>query len=236
MKLGGTLAALGSLLGATVVQPAHAEFVVIFNQSGPGVVATGTGAIDTADLTLGEVDQTVAGAGMVPELAVLLITPGAESNATQWLFSGGPAAFGSGGASFASAQSGDSFAFSPDLPGQFQILLPGDYVSGAPLTNTETWSNATYSSLGLVLGSSFLWAWGAGADYDSFEIIVPEPGSMGLLAVGLIALTSRHGRRRTRQDAAASSGSASGFGPLSSPLAPSSRSTSSITAMSAASP
>jgi hypothetical protein len=236
MKLGGALATLGMLWVATLTQPAQAAFVVIFNEVGADVVATGTGAINTADLTLGDVDQTVAGAGMVPELAVLLITPGVESNATQWLFSGGPAAFGSGGSSFASAQSGDSFAFTPDAPSQFQILLPGDYVSGSPLGNTETWSNATYLSLGLVMGSSFLWTWGTGTDYDSFEIIVPEPGSMGLLAVGVIALTSRHGRRRTRQDASASSGSASGFGPLSNPLAPSSRSTNSITAMSAASP
>ena len=236
MKPRKILATFCLLWIAALTRPAQAEFVVIFNQVGFDVVARGFGSIDTADLTLGDTDQTVVGEGMVPALAALLITPGGETNATQWLFSGGPDSFGSGGASFASAQSGDSFVFSPEAPGQFQILLPGDYLSGAALTDTEIWSDATYSSLGLVLGSSFLWTWGSGADFDEFQIIVPEPGSIGVLATGLIALTARHRRRRKRQDASASSSSTSCFGPLSRPLAPSSRSTSSITAISAASP
>jgi hypothetical protein len=193
-----TLAAPGVLLVATGLHPAFAEFVVNFNQVGANVVATGTGSVDTADLTLGDTGLTSAGEGMIPVLATLFLIPGSELNETQWLFSGGPASFGTGGNADASAQSGDGFVFAPVSPSQFQILLAGDYVSGAPLSDTETWDNATYASLGLVEGSSFVWSWGTGADADSFEIVVPEPGSMGLLASGLVLLGRYRSARRAR--------------------------------------
>jgi hypothetical protein len=197
MKLRRTLAALGFLTIATGTYPALAAFVVDFNEVGPNVVATGTGSIDTADLTLGDTGLVAAGEGMIPVLGALFITPGSEANATQWLFSGGPTSFGTGGNSDASAESGDSFVFAPTSPSQFQFLLPGDYVSGAPLSDTETWTNATFASLGLVDGSSFVWTWGSGSDADSFQIVVPEPGSIGLLASGLVLLgRCRTARRR----------------------------------------
>jgi hypothetical protein len=198
MKLWRTLAALALLLIATELRPALAAFVVHFNQVGADVVATGVGSIDTADLTQGDSGLTIIGEGMAPVVAALFITPGSEANATQWLFSGGPASFGTGGNADASAQSGDSFVFTPTSAGQFQILLPGDYISGAPLSDTETWNNATYASLGLVDGSSFLWSWGAGTDADSFEIVVPEPGSLVLLASGLVLLLRYRSARRKR--------------------------------------
>src|SRR5580658_7938677 len=66
MKFWRTLAAPGMLLIATGLHPALAEFVVNFNQVGANVVATGTGSVDTADLTLGDTALTAAGEGMIP--------------------------------------------------------------------------------------------------------------------------------------------------------------------------
>lgn len=196
MKLWRTLAALGVLSIAAGTHPAHAGFVVTFSEVGANVVAAGVGSIDTAGLTLGDTGQTSIGEGMAPVVALLFDIPGTQANETQWLFSGGPASFGTGGISDASAQSGDGFVFSPVSLTQFQILLPGAYVSGAPLVNTETWDDATYASLGLVDGSGFIWTWGAGADFDYFEILVPEPGSIGLLVSGLVLLGCCRRRRK----------------------------------------
>ena len=198
MKLWRNLAPLAVLWAAA---PAHAAFIVDFNEVGANVVATGAGGIDTADLTLGDAGLLALGEGMAPALAALFVTPGSETNVTQWLFSGGPSAFGTGGSSDASAETGDSFVFSPASLSQFQILLPGDYVSGAPLANSETWNDATFNSLGLGFGTQFIWAWGSGADADYFEIVVPEPGSIGLLSVGLAGLFRF--RRARRQVAGA---------------------------------
>jgi hypothetical protein len=74
-------------------------------------------------------------------------------------------------------------------------------VSGAALSDSATWDNATLSSLGLTPGT-YTWAWGNGADADSFVIdikatTVPEPASLALLATSVLGLGTA--RRLTRR-------------------------------------
>ena len=70
------------------------------------------------------------------------------------------------------------------------MFVPTGYVSGASLgTSTDTWSGATFASLGVAPGT-YTWTWGTGADADSFTLqigaaAVPEPASLTLTALGL---------------------------------------------------
>jgi hypothetical protein len=78
------------------------------------------------------------------------------------------------------------------IDGTFHILsLSLDYVSGNPLSDSSTYDNQTFSSLGVTPGT-YVWTWGSGATADSFALdieaaAVPEPSSL-LVGVMLAAL------------------------------------------------
>lgn len=55
------------------------------------------------------------------------------------------------------------------------IYTPDNYVSGSPIEGTSTWSNATFTSLGLVPGS-YVFTFGDGATADSITLNI-GPGS-----------------------------------------------------------
>jgi hypothetical protein len=59
------------------------------------------------------------------------------------------------------------------------------------VTNSSTWDNATFSSLGVEPGT-YKWTWGSGATAGSFTLQVgaaaatPEPATLGLMVLGLL--------------------------------------------------
>jgi hypothetical protein len=193
--------AIGAAIGffSVAVAPSRAAFVVNIAPDGLGdVVASGTGSIDTTDLTnltSGTVSTT---ARINPAHSVLVFgTPG--NNITQWDGTiTGPATFGTeNGAEIANSTSGTFLFFNPEASPPL-IYLPESYPPESTLSETDTWTNATLSSLGLTPGT-YQWNWGTGADADSYTINigsspVPEPASLGLLGVGAAALLGR--RRR----------------------------------------
>ena len=67
------------------------------------------------------------------------------------------------------------------------------YVSGSALSDTSTYANQTFASLGATPGTDE-WTWGTGAHADSFTLevgpvaAVPEPASLSLLVMGLAGL------------------------------------------------
>jgi hypothetical protein len=74
---------------------------------------------------------------------------------------GAPANFGSGGFTDASSGSGD-----PVGPISAVVLdVPLDYASGSTLSDSVTWDNATFSSLGVTPGT-YVWTWGSGPTAD----------------------------------------------------------------------
>jgi hypothetical protein len=180
-------AAIGCLL--ILSPPAQAGFIVTLEQVGSNVVATGSGAIDLTGLSFLGID--IINGAMSPSTGNLYMGPSAsgsvEAYGSLFAFSG-PASFGSGGPTFANSGSGDYVFVSGS---GHDVGVPLGYVSGTPLSDSATYDNATFSSLGVTPGT-YEWTWGNGANQNfTLEIIgtVPDSGStLGLLFLSFFGL------------------------------------------------
>ena len=113
----------------------------------------------------------------------------------------GPTSFGSGNGAVADSGSGDLVG----VGFGWAFVVPSDYVSGDTLSDTSTYDNQTFSSLGATPGT-YEWTWGNGANQSfAFDIeAVPVPligrGLPVLLAVGrlLFGATLLEGTKRHR--------------------------------------
>jgi hypothetical protein len=78
-------------------------------------------------------------------------------------------------------------------------------MSGDPLSDTSTYDNATFASLGATPGT-YTWTWGSGAHADSFTLqigaaAVPEPSTWAMMLLGFAGLGFA-GHRKARNGAA----------------------------------
>jgi hypothetical protein len=179
--------------------PTHAGFVVNVTESGGNVLATGSGTINTTALTFD-------GPGFVDDFANFQAAQGqaffgSTGNLTIGYYVGlsGPSSFGPGGSHTATSGTGDFVGVT--YPGSFlQLVVPVNYISGSQLSSSDTYSGATFSSLGLTPGT-YTYTFGAGANTDSFTMnigvsSVPEPGSLMMLGTGSLAILGFARRRR----------------------------------------
>jgi hypothetical protein len=182
--------------------PTRASVTIDIFQSGTSVVASGGGTLDLSGLTF--IPSSFIDSGqMQPRLAI--IVEGPPSDLT--LFSGyqsiaGPTTFGTGFDTFATTGSGDIFGIESNNS-DYYLFVPTGYVSGQSLSATDTYSNASLSSLGLTPGT-YTWNWGTGAHADSFTLqietaaAVPEPSTAINAVFGAVAFIayawSRHRR------------------------------------------
>jgi hypothetical protein len=151
------------------VRPAQA-YTITLEQMGPNVVATGSGAINLTGLSFVTSQVGQGGNGVIPNLGVIIIGPGTSGLGVD-LYTGftGPTAFGSGGSHPANTGSGDLVAIA-GLPGG-NLFLPQGYISGAALSDTMTFNNATFASLGVTPGT-YIWSWGTGLPNQNFTLII----------------------------------------------------------------
>lgn len=180
---------------AAMAPQAHAAFIIALMQSGGDVVGTGSGSINTAALTSGTSGST--NGRMNPGAGAAYLGSGGF---TAWyVVLGpstavlGPSSFGIGGITADSFDSGSLVGVFGTLT---DILLPTGYTSGAALSDTATWTSATFVSLGITPGT-YTYTWGSGATADSLTVLVgsPEPGSLLLLGAGGMALAWMRRRR-----------------------------------------
>ena len=178
-------------VAALFVQPAQADgYTVTLEQVGSNVVATGGGALDLTGLTF---EQNFLNAP--PQIQAnfsLMITGPGGANQSQYVGFTGPTNFGSGDLVFADTGSGDGVGIFGT-----SIIVPQGYISGAALSSSATFNNATLASLGATPGF-YSWAWGFGENqFFALEIGslgvpgVPDGGStVSLLGFGLLGLAA----------------------------------------------
>ena len=178
------------------VRPAQAYTVTLL-QMGTNVVAHGSGAINLMELTLDIVVSPATGINASSGTINM-----GESNVNVPGYTGftGPTNFGSGGAFFPNTSSGDFVGINDSFG---NIFVPAGYVSNTALSNSMTFNNATFASLGLAPGT-YVWSWGTGTGLgnQSFTLIiprdtVPDGGStvslLGFALLGLAALRRKLG-------------------------------------------
>jgi hypothetical protein len=179
--------AIASLL--ILSQPAQAGYMVTLQQVGSNVVATGIGPIDLTGLS--SQGSGIDSARMVPMAPTILTGPTGSDSEDFYTGLTGPTSFGSGADTNASSGSGNFVGISIAPPG-FGLTVPHGYVSGSPLSDSSTYNNATFSSLGVTPGI-YEWTWGTGANQnftlDAVAPAVPDSGStLGLLSLSVVAL------------------------------------------------
>ncbi|HEY1890977.1 MAG TPA: PEP-CTERM sorting domain-containing protein [Steroidobacteraceae bacterium] len=214
--------AIGLMLAALSASHARAGgFTVILTEQGSNVVANGSGAIDLTGLSLFAADLSTSCSffgALAPSHGTVLVGGGnCPSNGTpafiDWYVAppSGPVGFGTGrGFEYATPFSGTGdvfgFYYHPCFPScnyiPERIIVPQGYVSGDPLSDSSTWDNANYATLGVKPGT-YVWTWGDGAN-QSFTLDVegtvpsevPEPGYLALFAAGLLGIALVRPRRR----------------------------------------
>ena len=200
----GLAATLGMLAGAS--ERAEAAFTFTMQQSGSNVVVTGSGTFNPLDLPKPLPDARST--SFVGPQSGTISVGGYQVDAYLGLGTSGPINFGPGVpgpalGTTASSSSGDPVYFSG---ARDVLLLPPGYAGGG-LSNSMTFADQTFASLGITPGS-YTWTFGTGRT-EAVNLLlignvaapepapVPEPASALPLGAGLLGLAAlRRGNRR----------------------------------------
>jgi hypothetical protein len=186
-RMGRPRSALIGLIGVLLIgcgfsaPSAWAGYTVTLQQVGANVVATGSGPIDLTGLSFSGTVSSFS-TQIFPNIGFIQ-TGLSGFSVDKYLGFSGPGSFGSGPDTVANSGSGDLVGISLALG----LYVPQSYVSGTPLSDSATYDNATFSSLGVTPGT-YEWTWGTGQNQNLTLIAVPEPRVGPLLGAGLLLL------------------------------------------------
>jgi hypothetical protein len=186
-----------TLVLCAAVRPASAGVIINVNQVGPDVVATGSGSIDLTGLTYSFSAADAAGvSGMVGGVAM---GPAVFTPDDIYVGVTGPTSYGPGGLAHATSGFGDVFG----VNGTFAVVgVPLGYVSGTPLSASDTYAGQSLGSLGLTPGTyTYTYTFGVGDHADSIVVNiaaspVPEPSTLVMFGFGAAICTGWRFRRR----------------------------------------
>lgn len=172
---------LGLLAAGALAASGGASSAVIFtiSQIGGDVVLTGSGSYDLTGAALigGGVQDGYINSSLG------LAVGGPFGPVDFYALTANPGAFGTGGFLNGSPDVGDRFGLDVINAGGF-ITVPQGY-AGGPLSGSTTFIGQTYASLGLTAGSIYTYR----IANDSMTLrVVPEPGMLMLLGLGLAGL------------------------------------------------
>jgi hypothetical protein len=159
------------LIGSGLSTPsAQAGYIVTLEQVGSNVVAIGSGTIDLAGLNfLVAPPADAATIALWPSFPYLATGPTSSQPIDVYSGFTGPASFGGGGFTFADSGTGDTVGIQ-GAQGNY-LFVPRGYVSEMPLSDTSTYLNQSFASLGVTPGT-YEWTWGSGPTADTFTIDV----------------------------------------------------------------
>jgi hypothetical protein len=209
-RIAGTVAFGAALLlgSGLLALPTQAGYVVTLQEVGSDVLATGSGPIDLTGLSF--LPLLGSSPFINPLVAGIATGMSAPADGYQGFFFTGPASFGPGrppparSLIAADSGSGDIVGNSVGIttgerPVEF-LVVPSGYVSDNPLSDTATYLDQSFASLGVTPGT-YEWTWGTGVNQNFTLVIgtsaVPEPSSLLSLGVGISALLLVSGYRRT---------------------------------------
>jgi hypothetical protein len=184
-----------SRTAATVTAARASTIALTLSEVGPDVLATASGSIDLDDLTF-------AGGGptfsiVIPALGTAVV--GASGGFfDEYSGVSGPASFGPGAITFATAGTGD---FVGVQAVNNYLFVPDGYVSDAPLSGTATYAGQTFATLGLTPGT-YVYTYGAAEDAGTITVNIgevvsaPEPTSLLLFGPGALGVIARMWRRK----------------------------------------
>jgi hypothetical protein len=174
-------------LAGVAAQKAEAKYVAFFTQDGANVVEAGGGTLDTVDLT-------IVGRGALTrpfvsgDTGAYVSGSRADTGSSYIGLFDGPAKFGSGLLFRPTESAGDPVGFSASSG---FVYVPDNYMSGASLSETSTYDDATFASLGITPGT-YVYSWGSGANADMLTIIiggsVAEPSTWAMTLMGFAGL------------------------------------------------
>jgi hypothetical protein len=182
-----------------LVRTSRADVTITIAQVGSDVVATSTGSLNLTDLTPNPDGELYPTGIMRADIAWMVMgpnTPATPMNLYQGI--SGPDSFGTTDIFDWNSGTGDIFGLL--ATGINGIVVAGGYVSGAPLSATDTFRGESISGLGLTPGT-YTWTWGTGANADSLTLqigpaAVPEPSSALAVAFAALAGLGVWARRR----------------------------------------
>ena len=185
---------LALVMAAVAPAAADASLILNLNQVGANTILTYSGQINTTGLTL--IGPVATTASITPNQGILQ-----NATSTNYFLTGsssGSQSFGTGGSATAVSSSGSPIYVNFNAPSL--LGLPAGYASGSPLTGSLTFAG-TFATLGITDNMSYTFSWGGGGAGRSVTLnvtSVPEPATMGVLAIGSVVGGYSYRRRVKR--------------------------------------
>jgi hypothetical protein len=182
-----------AVLGLTTAGHAEAGVVITIEQVGSDVVAQGSGSINLSGLTFD--GSVLSGAAVTPVFGNITFGEAGPTSGDDYGPLTGPSSFGPGIGSISTSSSGDTFGV---VNGIGNVRVPDGYISGAPLSGTDTFANSTFSSLGLTPGT-YIYTLPNDTIMVEIGAVVPEPSTLALAGIGVLTLAGYTWRPRRVQ-------------------------------------